>query len=254
MSEFCVRMDPLNPGQFFACCGLLELIDLEKPGALSRFVLDPSQPRVARFHILENVNLKEILGRLRSAKPEFADEESDPPTLPAMLPYNGQTLVLDWWLDEFRSETVPLKCWAGQVTTAKLFSELLPLLDEDSSGDDLFERSRMTKSKFGVDPRSAWNALNFGFSPNEHGNDAATFPAVDTLAAIGLQGFRPNGGRQLVYRLWHEPLPAAVARVAFRSSWDGLPGRAYRFSIDKRGQSYKYFAFASEERKENEEK
>lgn len=23
----CVRVDPVNPGQFFACCGLLELAD-----------------------------------------------------------------------------------------------------------------------------------------------------------------------------------------------------------------------------------
>lgn len=248
MSELCVRMDPLNPGQFFACCGLFELIDLEKPGALSRFVLNEARPREASFIVSEDADLNQILARLRSATPEFADGESDPPApvRPAILPYNGQMLVLDWWLDDFRQETVPLKCWAGQVTTAKLFSELLPMLDETSSGGDLFDRSRMTKSKFGVDPRSAWNALDFGFSPNEHGTDAATFPAVDILAAIGLQGFRPDGGRRLAYHLWQVPLPAAIARVAFRSPWDGLPSRGYRFSIDKRGQSYKYFTFASE--------
>lgn len=248
MSELRVRMDPLNPGQFFASCGLLELVDLEIPGVLSQFVPDPAFPRVANFIISESVDLKQILSRLRSAKPDFAEGPSEPPVpvRPATLAYNGYTLVLDWWLDEFRQQTTPLKCWAGQVTSAKLFSELLPMLDEESSGADLFERSRMTKSKFGVDPRSAWSALDLGFSPNEHGSDAATFPAVDILAAIGLQGFRPGGGRDVMYHLWHVPLPAAVARVAFSTPWDGLSTCGYRFSIKPRGQSYKYFTFASE--------
>lgn len=259
MSEFCVRMDPLNPGQFFACCGLLELIELEKPGSLARFILDSARPRGAQFVVSDSVDLKEILRRLRSAKPEFVDGENEPPVpiRPAKLAYVGHTILLDWWLDEFRQETVPLKCWAGQVTTEKLFSELLPMLDENSSGEDLFERRRMTKSKFGVDPRSAWNALDFGFSPDKHGTDATTFPAVDIFAAIGLQGFRPvfhpRGARRVAYHLWQNRLPPSVARVAFRSPWPGLTTRGYEFSIDKRGQSYKYFTFGSELGKESTE-
>ena len=31
--EFSVAVDPTNPGQFFACCGLLELADRLWPGA-----------------------------------------------------------------------------------------------------------------------------------------------------------------------------------------------------------------------------
>lgn len=256
MNELRVRLDPLNPGQFFACCGLLELVNLDHHGALSRFVLHQSQPRVADFMIGGQdhcMGLADVLARLRIAEPEFPDQQIEPAIRPVSIPFNGTTLVLDWWLNEFRDGTVNLKCWAGQVTTNKLFSELLRSLDDTSSDADLFERLRMTKDKFGVDPRSAWNALDFGFSPNEHGRDSATFPAVEILAAIGLQSFRPQAERRqgVRYCLWQTPLPAAVARLAFRQPWTGLPHRQYSFSIKKRGQSYKYFTFAQDLGKES---
>ncbi len=248
MSELEVILDPLNPGQFFACCGLFETIVLEEPHALARFELDASRPRAAQFSVSTSIELKSVLARLRGANAEFPDKEVEAAIRPATISYNGIRMELDWWLDPFREKSGNLKCWAGQVTTANLFSELLPMLDETSQGADLFNRPRMAKAKFGVDPRSAWNALDFGFSPNEHGADAATFPAVEVLAAIGLQGFRPKADRRdgVTYALWQEPLPAAVARVAFRAPWPGLPRREFDFSIAKRGQSYKYFTFAKE--------
>lgn len=248
MSELRVLMDPLNPGQFFGCCGLFELIDLNEPGVLASFRLDAGRPRVAEFIVECSTRLQELVTPLKSAQPEFPDETVEASIRPATIPYGGRQIVLDWWLNEFRDKAVNLKCWAGQVTTSNLFGELLPLVDGGTSGEDIFERAHMSKAKFGVDPRSAWSALNFGFSPNEHGADAATFPAVEILAAIGLQSFRPDAGRRegVSYGLWQEPLPTVVARQAFRSPWHGLPHRSFAFSIAKRGQSYKYFTFAKE--------
>ena len=257
MSELRVRMDPLNPGHFFACCGLLELVTVDHAGALSRFVLNESQPRVAEFVIEtgegHGIELAEVLARLRAAALSYPGEEIEPAVRPVSIPYNGIALILDWWLNEFRDDTENLKCWAGQVTTKKVVSELLPLLSDADPDGDLFASSNMTKAKFGVDPRSAWNALDCGFSPNEHGHDSATYPAVEILAAIGLQGFRPQAERRdaVRYCLWQTPLPAAVARLAFCQPWTGLPHRPYSFSIKKRGQSYKYFTFAVELGKEH---
>lgn len=253
MSELRVRMDPLNPGQFFACCGLLTLIDLHEPEAPARFELDPAGPRVAEFVVECSVPLAEVLSRLKTAQPGFPDDGIEAAIRPAAIPYDGRWIALDWWLDEFGDKTLSLKCWAGQVTTRNLFSDLLPMIDESSSGANLFERARMSKSKFGVDPRSAWNALDFGFSPNEHAADAATFPAVEILAAIGLQEFRPDAVRRdrVPYSLWREWLPVVVARQAFRAPWAGLPHRKFVFSIAMRGQSYKYFTFAVDSGKES---
>jgi len=245
VSELRVRMDPLNPGQFFACCGLFELIDLDEPGVLAWFHLDSGRPRTAEFIMECSVRLDELLTRLRSKEPELLEARVEGSILPAMIRYGGRQLILDWWLNEFRDKAVNIKCWAGRVTTRILFHELLPLVDGSSSGGDIFERARMTKSKFGVDPRSAWNALDFGFSPDKHKKDAKTFPAVEILASIGLQSFRPARRGNLSYSLWRVPLPAIVTRQVFRSPWAGLPCRTYTFSILPRG-SYKYFTFGKE--------
>jgi CRISPR-associated protein Csb3 len=245
-----VRLDPLNPGQFFACCGLFELLSLEKSNLLAHFALDRKMPRVASFRIPAESHptiLGTLLQRLRNAPVTFPDENCNPPVRPALIAYQGAaTLELDWWLDEFRDETTNLKCWAGQVTTRRLFTELLPLLDSQSTYYDLFERSAHTTSLFGVDPRSAWNTLDLGFSPNEHGIPSTVFPAVEILAAIGLQYFRPGSANrsEVRYSLWAEPLPASVARLAFSSPWDGLARADMSFEICKRGQSYKFFSFA----------
>ena len=130
-----------------------------------------------------------------------------------------------------------------------MFSDLLGLIEPDGGADRLMTAAKMSKSKFGVDPRSAWNALDFGFSPDTQGKDAATYPTVEMLAAVGLQGFRPKAERRegvvmSYFHLWTTPLPLVVARMGAVAAWDGLPRFDYQFSIVKRGQSYKYFALA----------
>ena len=256
MTECRVHIDPLNPGQFFACCGLLDLMTLHDPTVIANFERAGNRPRSAQFVIQRNgepSDLRTILRRLKCAVPEYLDERVEPAVRPVTIPYDGMPLVLDWWLNEFRDRPVSLKCWAGQVTTKNLFSELLPLLDEEVTPEGLFDSARMTKAKLGVDPRSAWNALDFGFSPDKHGRDSAVFPAVEVLASIGLQSFRPDTRERekVCYALWQTPLPASVARQAFRNPWDGLPAISYEFAIRKRGQSYKYFTLANETDKEN---
>src|SRR5687768_2399699 len=49
VTELHIPLDPLNPGQFFACCGLLELFTLESAAVLGSFSSDPYRPRVAAF-------------------------------------------------------------------------------------------------------------------------------------------------------------------------------------------------------------
>jgi CRISPR-associated protein Csx14 len=248
VSDLRVQLDPLNPGHFYACCGLLELAALEHGPVISRFELEPRRPRVSWFcmHDIPSNFLSDALEQLRSAALSF-DSRFEASINPTTVMFGNHALELDWWLDEFREKPSPVKCWAGQVTTRKLFEELLGLLEISSSGSDLFQKSRLTKSKFGVDPRAAWNARDCGYSPNEHGTDSATFTAVEVLASIGLQTFRPvieRRNRPVRYHLWTSSLPVCVARTASRAPWDGLPHDALQFLIASRGQSYKYFRFS----------
>lgn len=248
-----IRMDPLNPGQFFACCGLFDLLTRPGEELIAWFEVDERSPRNARF-VLRGASDSAVQGVLRElsvAKYE-AVEHTEKTVKPVRVRFGPDTWEFDWWLDAFREETTNLKCWAGQVTSIRLFEELAPLVHAECRVEELFYHSKPTKSKFGVDPRSAWNALDYGFSPDQHNQDAATYPTVELLAAVGLQGFRPDATKRRVgYALWTAPLAASVARSAAIAPWDGLPHSAYQFDIAKRGQSYKYFTYSEfMERKE----
>ena len=61
-----VTVDPANPGQFFACCGLLELADRLWPDAEGWFA-------DAQFCIACSGILTELIGKLRSAPLELVD-------------------------------------------------------------------------------------------------------------------------------------------------------------------------------------
>jgi CRISPR-associated protein Csx14 len=250
-----IRLDSLNPGQFFACCGLFELLSVEEPGLLCCFALDPHRPRIAHFCIHTasgSASLGRVLWQLRHATAAFPNENLELSIRPAVIAFGDRRLDIDWWLDEFLKDIKSIKCWAGQVTTRRLFADLLPQLDVESTCEDLFDRPASTNSLFGVDPRSAWNTLDLGFSPNEHNVPSTVFPAVEVLAAFGLQYFRPDSRNRskVRYSLWNEPLPASIARLAFLAPWDGLQCTNLVFEICKRGQSYKYFSFAKRAEKE----
>jgi CRISPR-associated protein Csb3 len=244
-----IPIDPINPAQFYACCGLVELFDLFGAETLSRFEVNRRMPRWGNF-VLESahpLNLNQLLGTLQTASYTVLDttEEAIKPVLVGFSAH-GKELELNWWLDEVREESADTKCWAGQVTSRKIFQELPKLLPSSATPGRLFSMPCSTSTRFGVDPRSAWNALDFGSSPNEQGKEAATFAAVEVLAAFGLQGFRPvvEARNEVAYHMWRIPLPRAVARVFAACGIEGIAGERAVFQIARRGQSYKYFTYA----------
>ena len=105
------------------------------------------------------LDVDSLMCDLRAATYSFI-EETEKSVWPVEVLVRGKTLILDWWLNPFRSKATHIKCWAGQVTTGKLIEELTTFLPLDA-GTRLFESSRMMKSKFGIDPRSAWNSLGW---------------------------------------------------------------------------------------------
>jgi hypothetical protein len=259
MREVRIPMDPMNPGQFFACCGLWELFDLLGARALAHFEVDERRPRQARFVLQSDgeLSLAAAVGALREAKVEaLLHEEAG--VAPIRIGIGAASLELDWWLDRFHEKAERLKCWAGQQTSLSIASKLMESLPVNA-GEHLLSFTAMTTTRFGVDPRSAWNAKDVGYSPNEHQQESATFPAVEMLAAVGLSGFRPEKRQrksagdfrewEYVYALWREPLPRAVGRLACCAPWDGLGAVGYGFQLGKRG-NYKVFRFSQAQDKE----
>lgn len=247
---FAVKVDLANPGQFFACCGLLELSHRLSPtdGIEAWFAGSAFCMVFARNG---GNALGQVIDELRNTEVTTDRSRGDRATHPVHLP--AFNLTLDWWIDNHGDKT-PLKLWAGQQTSLRIVNDLRKALLEDSEvrTEELFDAGRPLTGRFGVDPRAAWNALDVGFSPNEQGMEVLTFPAVELLAAVGIQGFPPlqEENARFRYATWAVPLPACVARPASAGLLPAGDVRTYRFRITSRG-SYKGFDYATLSRGES---
>jgi len=242
--SFSVRVDVTNPGQFFACCGLLELAHRLWPGAQGWFQAD-------LFNIASDATdeqpLDTILETLTRDPVQVDTARGDRGTHPVGI--GAFSLTIDWWIDP-RGDKTALKLWAGQQTSLIIVEPLREALREcgAAAGRGLFEIARPLTGRFGLDPRAAWRSLDVGFSPNEQGMQVATFPAVELLAAVGLQRFRPVGASEgtFIYATWGIPLPPLLACAAAAGALPAGRVRTYRFEITARGK-YKGFSFATYE-------
>ena len=239
-----VTVDPTNPGQFFACCGLLELADRLWPGAEGWFA-----DKDRKFHVAARGTLRELLEALVAAKLERLDPD-DGATSPLRLPL-PRPLVLDWWHDD-RAGGGELKTWAGRqqvVVIARAMQAAVARAAE--RGADLLnygellpdpEDAKKTVAPLYFDARRASGATNLdvGFSLDVQGFDAPTHPAVEFLCLIGLQRFRPRpAGDGYAYHPWADPHPPATAAALASGAVPG--GRGYTFRLLYRTKYLKGF-------------
>lgn len=242
--SFSVKVDMTNPGQFFACCGLLELAHRLWPGAEGWF-------EDGQFFIStpeSKGTVKHLLQELATAKATPLTGSNDPklPPIHLGLPFN---LRIDWWLDERGDKRVFGKMFSGQKRTLKdvtrLQEALVSALKEERDSNTAFDWSVPLEGRFGVDPRAAWEALKVGFSPNKQGMEVATYFVVELLGAVGLQTSPPNtNGSGYVFSTWSLPLPACVGRAAAASLIPAISGDQFYFELTTRG-SYKGFDYAT---------
>ena len=251
-----VAVDPTNPGQFFACCGLLELADRLWPGAQGWFA-------DGKFHIACAGTLSALLSALVGAAPQRITQfenglEAKPIIAPVLLTFaNGMTLTLDGWTTIGVSKLGPEKgkvavlpnppwnFWAGRMNShdiwAALRGELAKQLNRLTPEQlaDLFSQRLFQGGRFGFDPGPAWTALDVGFSPNEQNMQVESSPAVELLAAVGLQRFRPLMGENrdsFTYATWGTPLTPEVARAVACGVVRFEPFTRYRGRVVTRGQ------------------
>lgn len=249
--SFTVNVDVTNPGQVIACCGLLELADRVWPGAegwFDRRRFYVSAPDVSATlgvlidHLLGvQASPGKICGLIRGSDGKPVDPNK---VIPIEIgePIN---LRLAWWLDELRSVFTPLKLWSGRQSSWDVFRQLREAGKRRQTVDErIFDAPAPLKSRFGLDPRSAWGALDTGFSPNTLDMTVATFWATELLAAIGLASFViPQNNSELGYTTWPGPLPVEVARIAVAGLLP-IPGQEhFKFRLVKRG-SFDGFDFA----------
>jgi CRISPR-associated protein Csx14 len=251
-----VAVDPTNPGQYFACCGLLELADRLWPGAEGWFAEGGRE-----FCIACGGTLKYLLAVLVMDPPTAVERlESNglvvPPIIaPLAFSFDGGSttaITLDAWTRIAVLKGVPQvisnppwNFWSGQQTSMRIWSglraELVVQLGRFTPDEfnALFSQRLFQKGRFGFDPGPAWNALDVGFSPNEQGMEVESSPAVEMLAAVGLQRFRPvmNDTRDVFdYFTWHSPYSPAVAAAAMAGAMPEACAVRYRGSVVSRGQ------------------
>jgi CRISPR-associated protein Csb3 len=244
-----VRVSPLNPGEFLACCGLLELADRLSGNAEAWF-------EAGAFVLRTRGSLSAILDALlakQAAELTTLDNglEVKPLIAPLRLDIAGRALVLDAWMsirvdkgEVVAAANPPWNFWSGQQTSLRIWTSLRQALMDQraqlaAAGDEaLFAQRVPLSGRFGFDPGAAWNALDVGFSPNEHRIEVASSPAVELLAAVGLQRFRPDVSKDrssFVYGAWRSPLGVQAAALAACGRFDFGSIDLYRGVVVSRG-------------------
>jgi CRISPR-associated protein Csb3 len=234
-----VELDPHNPGQVLACCGLFELSELLSEGGEGWFSYDQGK---WKFYIETPVSLLDAVNFLKSAKIKQIDESNPRIAVlrererrdvlnkldcPLILQTSKSEIFLDWWwnptlTDKSKWATGTFKGWAGHVSHLDILQEFIkkiPSADSLQQPEKIFEETVLCGTFFGFDSRGFWNALDTGFSADEvYGKKEKVriSPIVEILAFIGLQTFKPKkeGNNSIKYFLWRWHLPILLARFA----------------------------------------
>jgi CRISPR-associated protein Csb3 len=225
-----IPVDLTNPGQFFACCGLLELADRLWPGAAGwpgvygwferrQFCLITEDHTKSLTGLLDATQKLAfwVDGQLEDPNQQEDDEsedeqsEKEPPFQPFTLKWqDGKDVIfLDWWSDK------SIKPWAGSMKDRAILRAMLTAIDPTNKSplDDLRavhdpakapkhpidgKKQRKGEPKkrepFYFDPRrgNKSHPLDSGFSPDVHKKmRSECCPALEALCFIGLQRARP---------------------------------------------------------------
>jgi len=239
-----IPLDLTNPGQFFACCGLLELASRKWSGATGRF------DNCACF--IECVgSFSDLLADIQADTPDVLDP-ANPMTSPLWLTKFG--IRLDWWQDEFGGGD-SFKTWAGNekiVTKAlAMHAKFIPgsftELNLLTASSVLHERSSATATVaplyFDACRATQAKSIDIGFSTDAHKMVAPVCVGLEYLCLIGLQRFRPARyeGKRFRYSVWPCPLPPMLAAVAVSGMLPETHGSTYEFQLLYRTKYLKGF-------------
>ena len=236
MAESSIPVDLLNPGQVFACLGILEMADVLQGDALGAFdwngdrettfrlsAAGPEPPveRAVRFLEEARIVARAPAGSTNPdgwkaswGEPPEVDDPGEPfpfpdPNSPATLPVvlrdgADNEVSLDYWGDATRRDNV--KFWAGAAgyPGAAIVRDGIKIVRGRmrQHAKDPFVLSGAQSNSFRFDWRRDYIPSQDGFSPNKHGKNIQMvgFPLVEILAAIGVNHARPSRKTKLEYR------------------------------------------------------
>ena len=238
MATASIPVDLLNPGQVFACLGLMELaeglcgdvvaaFDWGDPGEV-RFVLGAdgdADPITTALLFLASAEVKAIAPQrsglatagwaveavtLPPGSPYPAPVPASPAGLVAALSVDEVEILVSSWADIRSPDALTtgrdnLKFWGGSggKPGAQFVAEALDLCREaiGQARDDPFDFSAPQGGSLRFDWRRDYIPLQIGFSLNNHKARMSSrgFPLVEVLAAVGLTHARPRRQDKLHY-------------------------------------------------------
>jgi len=276
MSEAAIPVDLLNPGQVFACLGLMEAAEIlcgpcegeflyQAPETEARFRLTTggqADPVRRAVDFLAHASARAYAphagyswNRDWGPPPETravypAPAPDTPASLAIVLSTGDDEIPIEHWLDGPHNGRDNVKFWAGAggypgAALARDALTHLTCLGDNTLTDiagDPFAFSAPMSSSFRFDWRRDYVPLDAGFSLNEHPTmQPVGYPLVELLAAIGLQNARPtrpDPRDKLIYRYAISParLPISLARAVLGGARIGFPLRTFRMRLDWPGQ------------------
>jgi CRISPR-associated protein Csb3 len=224
-TEAQVPVDLFNPGQVFACLGLLEAAEVLCGDAEGYF--DWSDSLQVRFHLRASGDESPVLRVLRfldqaEAHAELVEgspniekwswdpkptvlpatqgypfpDPSSPATVVCALVVGSDRLAIEHWGDKSGRDNVKFWAGAGGYPGVALAADALNLVRGRAAqnSEDPFSVSARQSSSFRLDWRRDYIPIDIGFSLNNHSGriQAVGYPLVELLGALGLSHARPR--------------------------------------------------------------
>jgi CRISPR-associated protein Csb3 len=247
--SFRVNVDAANPGQFFACCGLLELASRMAPEAVGWF-------ERGSFYVSQSRELNELLAAITGAALQQLDPD-DATASPIQIP-SPFSVRLDWWKAGDRTIS-DLKVWAGTMESFRIARAMqYAMRSPDFASENLLnigvvaydpDDPQKKVEPFYFDARRGPNAhsRDVGFAPNDLGLTTIASPSVEFLCLVGLQRAKPipvpKSPRIFNYHVWTNPLPAALMPAAAAGLLPDSVLHGYQFESWFRTGQRKHKAF-----------
>lgn len=244
-----IQVAPTNPGQFFACCGLLELADRLTGKAEGWF-----EKGKGEFMINAAMDLETLTQKIVRAPLDARDKTDKASSLSLGKPFH---IRIDWWKARERGAN-GLKTWAGSMDGFRIAQAMQKSIPPRSCLTELFDfgvvcynpNDGKKAEPFYFDAQRGPNAhpRDVGFAPNDLstalGMKTIAHPAVEFLCLVGLQRARPvplQQARHYRYHTWGKPLSPVLLPPAVM----GLisPMQCYEFESWFRTGQKKHKAF-----------
>lgn len=197
-----------NPGEFFACMGILYCADQMFNRAAGhfkdgRFVLETDCDGSPLDEIIRQINSD------RTDEPLKRDAQDNDKATPVTLRSMG--IRLDFW--KHFDERPKIKLFAGQEKSWEVVGRWVCHLREVDRVDGLRDFA-VTSLPSGLDTSTSWNSLDVGFSLNHQKIRTKTYPLVEFFAYVGVQTYGwKRDGLAFYYNTWQAPLPFTLARA-----------------------------------------